>query len=111
MDPLSVGFVSVIVYNMAMGIQHDPKESPEHHYAEIQCMDEGHSWPGLLVDEEVAQVRASEFVLCIEEKVNRQLQNQLETKMKSDLRLREIEVRLQEIFKERERLMKEKESI
>ena len=48
MDPLSVGFVSVIAYNMAMGIQHDPKQSPEHHYAEIQCLDEGHSWPGLL---------------------------------------------------------------
>ena len=60
-----------------------------------------------LVDDTVAQVRTSEFVLCIEEKVNAQLQEKLEIKMKSDLRLREIEDRLKEIFEERDRLMEQ----
>ena len=108
MDPIALGFASYVAYNIGTGVvQHDPIETPHHHYAEVQCIDEGHSWPGFLVDETVAQVRTSEFVLCIEEKVNVQLQEKLEIRMKSDLRLKEIEQRLKEIFEKRDRLIEE----
>ena len=110
MDPLMLGFVSTIAYSMASGYNEDLNDlnhTPHHSYAEIQCMDEGHSWPGYFVPELEAQVRTSEFVLCIETKVNDHMENKLWYELKSQERLLEIETALKQLMSEREELIKE----
>ena len=110
MDPLMLGFVSTAMYNIATGYaedQADMNRTPHHHYAEVQCIDEGHSWPGYFVPELEAQLRTSEFVLCIESKVNEHMANRFMIELRSQERLLEIEAALKELMQERENLMKE----
>ena len=77
------------------------------HYsgAEIFCLAEGFSWPGLLTGEKAAQLQTSEMVLCIEQEINNRVAI---AKIEEDghaHRLLEIEEALQKLMLEREALI------
>jgi len=73
--------------------------------AEMYCLGEGQSYPGILTPEKEAQLQTSEMVLCIEMQINElMLEDQLEEQGRQH-RLYEIEESLQKLMKEREALL------
>lgn len=73
--------------------------------AEMYCLGEGLSYPGILTPEKEAQLQTSEMVLCIEMQINElMLEDQLEEQGRQH-RLYEIEESLQKLMKERENLL------
>ena len=73
--------------------------------AEMYCLGEGLSYPGILTPEKEAQLQTSEMVLCIEMQINElMLEDQLR-EQGIQHRLYEIEESLQQLMQEREALL------